>query len=381
MTFEDFRSRLNLLLQHRAEVYPVRDERYAELLDEIEEFCHWLAEHIPSAWQSDPVRLEQAGSLQPIFVGGYRKSGTTLFLNLLDGHPAISVMPAGDARLLDFARKIADEPDALFRQQKKWLHITIVGSGLPPYWLFGEEASPYFDLLAYISYWLGQVDDPLRRHIEGIAKAYACANPNTLPDCRYWLDKTPLQELDLDQLLELYSHLKFIHVVRNPLAALAAVERINTDREWGFSLSRDTAELRTSMRQGLENAARLGTDRYRIVRYEDFVREPARVMRDIADWLDIPYQQGLLQPTVNGIPSVSNSAFKENRLEGKIHPRSLERWREALSPFEIKHIQQTLYDEACAYGYSRKELGVSAIFPAELRAKRWIRGMRRRLSP
>jgi hypothetical protein len=319
-------------------------------------------------------------SLQPIFVGGYRKSGTTLFLNSLDGHPAISVMPAGDARLLDFARKVIDEPDALFRQQKKWLHITIVGSGLPPYWLFGETPAPYFDLLAYIRSWLDKVEHPLRRHIEGIAKAYACANPNRLPGCRYWLDKTPLQELDLDHLLELYPDLKFIHVVRNPLATLAAVERINTDREWGFSLSRDTAELRTSMRKGLENAARLGIERYRFVRYEDFVRQPERVMRDMAAWLNIPYQESLLQPTVNGIPSISNSAFKENRLEGKIHARSLERWREALSPFEIKHIQQTLYDEARAYGYSREELGVSVLFPVELRAKRWLRGMRHRLS-
>jgi len=106
--------------------------------------------------------------------------------------------------------------------------------------------------------------------------------------------------------------------------------------------------FRSSLQQGLRHATK---SNYLIIRYEDVLAAPTHTMTDISSWLNISYHDALAQPSVNGLPSTPNSAYKENRIQGEIQHRSLDKWRQILTSREVAHITTALYPEATAYGY------------------------------
>jgi predicted AAA+ superfamily ATPase len=46
--------------------------------------------------------FENFKKLRPVFIGGLRRSGTTLLQRLLDGHPELLVYPLEDCIIRDF---------------------------------------------------------------------------------------------------------------------------------------------------------------------------------------------------------------------------------------------------------------------------------------
>jgi hypothetical protein len=121
------------------------------------------------------------------------------------------------------------------------------------------------------------------------------------------------------------------------------------------------------MRIGLDNLERFGEDRYIIIRYEDILADPSGSMRALAERLGIAYDRVLIEPTINGIPSTPNSAYRQSRLlRGQIHTQSLEQWRKRLAPGESAEIVERLCDEASAYGYDWRDLRPRNILSARL---------------
>lgn len=97
---------------------------------------------------------------------------------------------------------------------------------------------------------------------------------------------------------------------------LAPLEVVETSRVW-----LDAARLHRSHE-------RLLAERYRLVRFEDLVTEPATTLRGICEFIGIPFDASLLEETV-----VVGSSFEEDRhaLSG-FDRRSIDRWREHVHP-------------------------------------------------
>ena len=364
-TFAELAADLDRLCEARAAVYPVRDAIHQELTDRLVDFCQWLQTQQSAGWQPDAALVSQAESMQPLFVGGFYKSGTTMVLNLLDGHPQLSALP-GDAKLLQWARRgLAFPPDQraqLIREH--WIRTLVNPTGQPPFWLFGHDAEPHLTFLNYLDYWLAHDCESLQSLMESVACAYFAANPMRPSNPKFWVDKTPLQELDLDALRDLYPGAKFVHVVRNPLAIFAAMKTMADTRENKFRMDHMIDLLRDSLRKGMEYRQSLD---YVVLRYEDAVQQPRDTMESAASQLGISFHESLLEPTINGMPSTPNSAYDNNREQGKIHAKSLERWRDQLTSREIALIVDQLYDEATALGYDWSELRLSSVRRASLR--------------
>ena len=370
-TFTTMAAEIDALCQQRVADYPARREAYHQLNNKLADFCHWLQAQQTTNWQPAPKRVQIANELTPIFIGGYHKSGTTFVRDLLDGHSALSILP-GDARLLRTLHQIHHLPLTERRQRVRelWVHRLVNPTGLPPFWLFGRKATPYLELLNYLDYWFEQESDPERGMITPIARAFFCANPTQLLQARYWVDKTPLQELEIETLLRLYPQAKFVHVVRNPLASLAARKTMADKREHHFTLITQLPDFRQSLQQGLRYQAQLGLSQYVVVRYEDILREPTAVMQCVVQQLGLSYEEILTQPTINGSPSTPNSAYQENRVQGTIHKQSLDRWRTILSPIEVAHIVDALKSEATAYAYDWQGLAPTGLKRSGLRTVR-----------
>lgn len=356
--FDKYLREIDALIEHRIAVYPVRDEGYVALNNKIRELCGWLGSQQAVGWQPDQDEVAHAEALKPLFVGGFYKSGTTFILNLLDAHPRLSALP-GDARLLEWSERMLPLPEAQRAQEtrQRWIQVLVTPMGLPPNWLFGREPGPYIEFLNYLDYWMGKGTPADHRTVmQAIARAYYAANPQRSDQARYWVDKTPFQELRVAELQRLYPEMHFLHVVRNPLAILAAMKTIATDRSERFRMVHQAGLLRQSLHEGLQHHAALGEDQYRLLRYEDTLSDPAGTMAAIAAWLGIPDDDSLIQPTINGLPSTPNSAYKENRLQGQIQTKSAEKWRQHLTPGEVWMIVDLIGPEAAACGYDWGDL-------------------------
>lgn len=351
--YDSLINQLDDLCRQRANTFPLRGEVHAALSAKIDEFRQWLTDHSPPDWQPNPALLAKAENLTPLLIGGFYKSGTTFMLNLLDSHPAVSALP-GDAKLLRFYDQIQGQASnrQLEQLKQRWFHTLINPTGLPPFFLFGKTAEPYQDFLQYLTYWFENTDHPERRTVDAVSRAYYAANPFRPINARYWIDKTPTQEDYLDRWLALYPSARFIYIVRNPLAVIAAMQTIAHERGQDFRIDQTVNNLRRSMHLGRWQQEKLREDQYIIVRYEDVITDHETIMHRLAEWLTIDYHPALLKPTINGRASTSNTAYKENRRQGTIQTNSLDRWRERLSPGDINWIVSSLYKEAAYYGYN-----------------------------
>jgi len=109
-------------------------------------------------------------------------------------------------------------------------------------------------------------------------------------------------------LVDDFPQAKFLHTIRDPISSCdrAFHALLDTLAEQHIQLPYSVLDFLTSKDQpqvGME-------DRTRAVRFEDLHCETAKTMRDLSDWLGLPYQPILLESTFNGIPYVVKSDGK-----------------------------------------------------------------------
>ncbi len=347
------------LLPARARDYPRRSEPiWSRLAGALEEAARLLRERVrDDPYPPSPAAQACATELlgRAVFVVGYKKSGTTLLLSLLDGHAEIGVLPHHESRWFTRLRpRMAglDRTAQLDELQREWTHFLINPSGEPPFWLLGRpwelEADPYEQLTSYL-YWLAG-RHPGQDLLGVLATALVAVRLDqglAASPPRYWLEKSTQYELYADEILATYPAARFVHVVRDPRGTVAALRKIGmTQDAW-----RSSAEVERSLAAALHNAERLGPHRYLVVRYEDIVRDTAGEMAKIANFVGVAFDETLLTPTIAGLPSTANSAWSERRVRGEVHTFSLESWRDALDPRAVTLVEARTGAVARALGY------------------------------
>lgn len=330
---------------------------------------------------------------RPLLIWGMQKTGTTLLMDLLDGHPHILVYPNELKIKLFFRRRyrtreqlIADyklkNPDPLktFSGYKgdRWalsnapLPLDEVPQnlrGLNEYrgrivGLSEEETQQLFDFERYyealdsnlaVGFWSAK--DLLISEIKAFA-AGARINSNNL---KMWA----LKEVGGVDVIDLFlSHFllgKVVCIVRDPRGAYASRIRDWKRRQVNYTF-RDQAcylmDYNDSYYKIAHAVAEYGPERMWLVRYEDLVRDTENMMKKLADFCGQPYHPILKQPTKLGRPSVVATSSLPGVKE--VFVTSLKRWRTELSAREIalvEAITPALFNISI-FGYRRISVGV-----------------------
>jgi hypothetical protein len=212
------------------------------------------------------------------FVVGCPRSGTTLLQTMLDCHPDLAVPPEshfiprlgrrfaegwhGSARVPRFA-------DALFegRRFQYWgiSREDVVGL---------LERNQPTDLAAAIrllyASWAERAGKP----------AYA--------------DKTPRYLTHISRLSKLFEEARFVHLIRDGRdVALSMAEAFERGPQtaaqaaiyWGARVA-----------EGREQGLGLGSGRYLELRYEELVADPEATLRELCEFIDLPFDQAMLAP-------------------------------------------------------------------------------------
>jgi hypothetical protein len=144
-------------------------------------------------------------------------------------------------------------------------------------------------------------------------------------------------------LVEDFPQAKFVHTIRDPISSSNGMFR--------YLLGRIDEDLPRTYIRAPYSALECLTDndrplvgmesRTRTVRFEDMHRDPAEVMRTLADWLDLSYQPTLLDSTFNGIPYVVSRRVEQ-----------AQRRSSSLSPMDRALLFALLYENFVAWNYS-----------------------------
>jgi sulfotransferase family protein len=224
-------------------------------------------------------RSRAGGRLPAPFVVGVARSGTTLLRLMLDAHPQLTIPPE-----THFVPK-------LISHCERWMEEGATT---------GERRERAFELITTHPRWgdFGLDADALRRHLE----AHDRLSPGDAARSFYeayaeregkprWGDKSPPYTWKAPRIQRGLGEARFIHLIRDGRDVALSLSEVSwgpgevevAARKWVDELSR--AQRR---------ARRLAPGTYMEVRYEDLVADSEPILRRVADFVDLPWDDEML---------------------------------------------------------------------------------------
>ena len=307
---------LDSLLQARGDEFPKRGIHYQFLQKELDQVCLYYINNFSSCvteFSPSNELIETAEKLckKAVFVGGAMKSGTTLMSKLMDGHPNLHVMP-GDSR---FVSMLNDDKNKKFNDVADyWIRRLINPTAQAPFYFLKLDEINEF--LQYLKFFLKKWNRPT--FVCVVISILLTKYKDNSSKIEYWVEKTTGNPLDTDFLHSLFPEAKFIQVVREPLSNVNSLLKFYQVRGVERSAASISWYVRKLLKAGIRNEMKLGSDKYKIIRYEDIIADPESTMLKISGFLDVEYSKSMLVPSIGGEPAISNSMYSERRVVGKL---------------------------------------------------------------
>ncbi len=289
------------------------------------------------------------------FIAGQAKSGTTLVAALLDNHPELLVLPQETAYFPTVLRKYRDSGRrAQFDYLTKQSFSRVLFSGEPRW---REHEYKNFPQQRFLETFERVAFDPAnsRRDLLALmAEAYGETLGVSPDQVKRWVEKTPANRNHVDEIFSRFPNSKLIVTLRDPRAILAtqiAMEKArNTKR---FSVYYVIAHWRVAAR--LARRVRAGEVSGLFVRFEQLIREPSMVMKNICDYLEVTFDADIvLTPTKVGEPWGGNSAAQI--AFSKVSDEPASRWETELSEDEIGWVEWHCRDLMPEFGYEPRSV-------------------------
>jgi len=289
----------------------------------------------------------------PVFICGHPKSGTSLLRSVLDSHPEIIVypeetgffrryLPNAEGKTLEKKLELAD---------RYLIHIFEWNQAHPPEHQAGFPDRDYSnipfkavqqELRALVAERFQHEGDML----SAAMLAFGKVTGKLVPESKYWLEKTPYNERFARQIFQMWPDARCIHVVRDPRDNYVSYRKKHPD--WSATFFSQSWE--DSTRLGLRNAQEFGKDRYWLLTYEEFVKEPEKILENLRAFLNISDSEALRQPTRDGRKWTGNSMWAEQFTQISSSP--VGRWVDTLKPEEVSAIQGITRRGFRAMGYN-----------------------------
>jgi len=269
-------------------------------------------------------------NLQPIFIMGAPRSGTTMLAGMLSNRDDALALPE-----MHYIHKLLEEELMFEYVDKGKIFKTLKES-----FMFRDlnivESDNDIEKL---------IGENVRGTIFNILKAYN--DKYMQKDFKIWVEHSPHNHIYFDVLLGHYPNAKFIHIVRDG----RAVYRSTKEVDWGY---KDVITGAINWNENVRSCmlkAKVFKDIVYTVRYEDLTNDSEKYLRDICNFLNIEFVQSMLESKGVRKPSFAKYA---KELGEKAHTKSQALWRVSLTKKEIEHFTAYNYNLLKYYNYDIK---------------------------
>ena len=304
-----------------------------------------------------------------ICIMGYTASATCLTSSLIDNHPNALTTPDNLlAAFQDFWEKNGDLPFDLLlsafidnyaimfdaRKTSERHKGTIWTGELRGYTTLGLNRNEYLyvDSSAFQRYMkelIGAIHPvPRKLFFQSLHVAYnrALGREVSDPVIVFGLHTLYPPRL-LEGLIEDFSDVHFVHMVRHPLRALAS--RFRRALNTGVSVSHFSKFINSVARGGVAPPS-TPASRWRAVKMEDLHHTPEQTLRKICNWLHLPWNEVLLESTINGKKWWNEPGHLQ--VSGFSTAIAAQNFKEYLPPFDRFRLNVLLANKCAAWDYA-----------------------------
>jgi len=277
--------------------------------------------------------------LNPIFIVGAPRSGTTLLRILLNRHHSIALCDETYYFYLVYTRRrsFGDLKDIKLRRLlvDRYLATNRIGNlGLDP---------------TFLTETLMQEGNTYESFFQSLMRCYAREKGKT----RFG-EKTPHHALFSETLCEWYPECKLIHLVRDPRDVVASLLRM----PWGSRSVLANARTWLTCTMGADRCSR--SNNYKRIYYENLVSQPERELKEICDFLGEEYEPSMLDPDQkHGTQNTHKWWFQRACMPVTTTRRG--KWVEQLSTKQISLVEWSLAAHMQQFGYEPSGNKASAI--------------------
>jgi hypothetical protein len=257
-----------------------------------------------------------------ILISQIQRSGGSMLSQLFDGHPEIHAHP--HELKFGYPRKYDWPPIDLVDNPEHWFEILFEDIVVRHFRYGYKKMAKYKDTFLFIflpslqkNIFLKYVDSVATISRRDVFDAYMTSyfgawvnNQNLLGDKKFVTAFTPrlaFMETNMASFFKTYPDGRLISVVRDPKNWFPSANRHQLDKYGDITKALD--QWNESARSMVRNKKAFG-DRVCIITFEDLVQRTDSVMRHLADFLKIRFDDILLTPTFNKIPVKPNTSFK-----------------------------------------------------------------------
>lgn len=304
---------------------------------------------------------EYLEKVNPVFIFGSPRSGTTLTYHIMNFHPQVVKLPADTYFFKHFWNIRHHVPT-------KALHkILIISSGLYSPRSASPQGEPEADrLLSRALLNLVKEDDPQKIFSFISYIGYRRQADHAYDSVRWWAERSNHHAFYYQNLKTWFPQCKFIFCVRDPRAVITS--ELGALEAKGRELSSVSNYCLISaidwMRRNklaLEMQEKFADDIF-ISRYEDLVTAPVNHINRIWRFLDIPeLEESELRERIEGLGPIYKSKTGVER-SGGIDSRSVERWKHILAPTDAAIIEDVTGKTALRFGYEYRDSKVPITF-------------------
>jgi hypothetical protein len=284
------------------------------------------------------------------FIAGQAKSGTTLLVSLLDGHPELIVFPQETAYFPTVLTKYGSAGRrAQFDYLTKQSFAKILFSGQARWGKHDYKDFPQQKFLETFETAAFHSKNSERDLLVLMIESYANTLGIPLDRVKRWVEKTPANRNYIMSIFDKFPQAKLLVTMRDPRAILAAQIALEKSRQRKtFSVYYVIAHWLVAAK--LAKRVHLGGVPGFVVPYEQVVREPSIVMEKVCDYLEIAFDpEVVLKPTKVGQLWSGNSAASVSF--SRISAEPVSRWERELSEEEIGWVEWHCGELMPEFGY------------------------------
>lgn len=283
----------------------------------------------------------------PVFIVGMPRSGTTLLSCMLDAHPQLAISPETHfyTRCRPEAHS-ADEPiNAAWhclRQQLGVREIDLTEEELDRMW--------------------GRLERKNRSSPPDLLRAM-CSTYAERSGAEAWGEKTPNHLDHVPTILEDFPEAAILCIVRDPRDVCLSLRGMPWNRD---SLPESARKWRRYARLS-EKFQRDYPNQFRQFRYEDLLVDPERLLGDILEWLNVPFDSAVLSfhEQEDG-PVYSNREPWKQKAQTPLDPQNREKWRTRMGPAEQWVVQRVVGRQLRKEGYPAPPVSLDGTFLKDL---------------